>query len=281
MSETTPGTADDRILRSHISRKWLMRMILIGVGLFAFGMWGLFDATVAYPGRGAAAASFAELTYLDEVAGGQSGGVEDPAAELQRLKIAGDKGPKRDWLEQLSYIGRLDAAYTNLPRTNKETGEMIPDALSRREALAKEWTRSDGVQKKAPKPLSVWDIPTQWLITAIGTGLSAWMFILVLMVRRKTYTWFEPEMRLGLPGGHSLVPSDIAEFDKRKWHKFFIYLHVKPTHPTLGGKEVPLDLMRYEPVEEWVLAMERAAAPAPTPQSEPAASETPAASAPN
>ena len=271
MPETMPETASGQTIRSHISRKWLMRIILIGIGLFAFGMWGLFDATVAYPGRGAAAASFAELTYLDQLVGGQSGSVDDPATELARLKTAGDKGPKRDWLEQLSYIGRLDAAHTKLPRTDGASGATIPDAVSRRDELAKEWTRSDGAQKKAPKPLSVWDIPTQWLIMAIGTGLSLWMFLLVLMVKRKSYTWVPAEMRLGLPDGNSLIPTDVAEFDKRKWHKFFIYLHVKPEHPTLGGKEVPLDLMRYEPVEEWVLEMERAVAPAPATTDEPAA----------
>jgi len=239
-------------------------MILIGVGLFAFGMWGLFDALVAYPKRGAAAASFAEYNYLGSLTGGQSGSIDDPVSELSRLKAAGDTGSKVDWLEQLSYIGRLDAAHTKLPRPDPATGETIPDAVNRGDQLAKVWTRTDGAgQKKAPKPLGVWDIPTQWLIMALGTVLGLWMFALVGLVKRKTYTWIPESQRLGLPGGESVVPDDVAEFDKRKWHKFFIHLHIKPTHPTLGGKEIPVDLMRYEPVEDWVLEMERTAFPPP------------------
>ncbi len=250
-------------IRSHLSKKWLVRMVLIAVGLFAFGMWGLYDATIAYPRRGAAAASFAEFNYLTQLSPGSTGSIDNPTTELERLVTASEKGPKRDWLEQLAYIGRLDPAHTKLPRTDAASGQSIPDVLSRLESLSKDWTRSDGGQKKAPKPLSVWDIPTQWLIMAIGVGLSLWMFTLVVIARGKTYTWIASERRLGLPNGASLVPADIAEFDKRKWHKFFIHLNVKPEHPSLGGKEVALDLMRYEPVEEWVLEMERAANPAP------------------
>ncbi len=68
-------------------------------------------------------------------------------------------------------------------------------------------------------------------------------------------------MTLGLPGGHSLTPADLTDVDKRKWDKFFVSLVVKPGHATLGGKEVALDLLRYEPLEDWVLEMEKAAFP--------------------
>jgi len=263
MPNVQESSVDGPVIRSHISRKWLVRMILIGVGLFAFGMWGLFDALVAYPKRGAGAASFAEFNYLDSLETGQSGSVDDPVSELARLKAAAEHSSKAEWLEQLSYIGRLNAAQTLLPRTDPETGVLIPDAATRREELSKRWTRSDGKEKKAPKRLSALDIPTQWLITALGAGLGLWMFALVAIVRRKTYTWEPASLRLGLPEGGSVIPDDVAEFDKRKWHKFFIHLHIKPSHPTLGGKEIPIDLMRYEPVENWILEMERIAFPPP------------------
>ena len=64
-----------------------------------------------------------------------------------------------------------------------------------------------------------------------------------------------------LPGGQKVGPGDIAEFDKRKWDKFLVTLTIKDSHPTLGGQRVVVDLYRHEPVEDWILAMERTAFP--------------------
>lgn len=68
-------------------------------------------------------------------------------------------------------------------------------------------------------------------------------------------------MRLGVPGGASVVPADVEVFDRRKWDKFLVFLKIKPEHPQLGGKEVKLDLYQYEPLEAWYLEMHRSARP--------------------
>jgi hypothetical protein len=44
----------------------------------------------------------------------------------------------------------------------------------------------------------------------------------------------------------------INEVDKRKWHKFFVFLKLADNSP-----EIKLDLLRYSPLEDWVLEMEK------------------------
>ena len=101
----------------------------------------------------------------------------------------------------------------------------------------------------------------QWLFVVVCLGVGLALTGLILKVKSRTYGWEPVEQRLFLPGGASLVPADIAEFDKRKWDKFLIFLKIKPGHQPLGGREIRLDLLRYNPLEEWILAMERTAYP--------------------
>ncbi len=88
-------------------------------------------------------------------------------------------------------------------------------------------------------------------------GFALYLIVLWVRVAAKTYTWDAAHQQLGLPGGASLVPTDLADVDKRKWHKFFVTLEINDTHPKLAGQGVTLDLYRYVPLEEWVLEMER------------------------
>jgi hypothetical protein len=41
----------------------------------------------------------------------------------------------------------------------------------------------------------------------------------------------------------------------------YVHLTIKPEHATLGGKTLEFDLLRYVPLEEWILEMERIAFP--------------------
>ncbi|MDX2130876.1 MAG: hypothetical protein SFY69_02340 [Planctomycetota bacterium] len=272
---TTSGSGADTAapLRSRVSPRWMRRIIIIAVVLLGFGVWGLIDATVVYPGRGEKAAQFLEHQFLQQLEQRREltesrAAIKDPAAELQRLRAAregtglqGAEPALLVWLEQLALVGRLDASQaTDIPRDDFR-GERVESARGRLESLGKAFTSAQGAPAEVPSPLSAWDIPVQWLITAGGFGIGAYLLLLVARVRAKTFA-FEPAiMRLTLPDGSSLAPADLEDVDKRRWHKFYCTLRVKPGHPTLGGKGVELDLMRYEPVEEWVLAMERAAFP--------------------
>ncbi|CAG1006227.1 hypothetical protein PHYC_03303 [Phycisphaerales bacterium] len=267
-----PATSAETV-SSRISRKWTVKMVLIALGLIAFGLWGLYDATVAYPRRGSRASEFLELQYMQQYSQlrpplDRRAGIDDPRAELTRLRLkeqtsGGDSVDRAclQWLESLKLIGRLDASTaTTIPRTDFR-GDMVPDANLRFKDLTTKFTSSQGGKIEAPSPLSPWDIPVQWLITVAGLGTGAWIVLLILRVRARSFSFEPASMRLTLPGGASIVPADIEDFDKRRWHKFYVTLRIKPSHAQLGGRAVELDLLRYEPVEEWVLAMERAAFP--------------------
>jgi hypothetical protein len=238
------------------NKPWLVKMVIFAVVLFGFGAYGYWDATQAYPQRGINYASFAEFQYLGQAKDSgrldSSVSVSEPAGEFTRLNKAVAEGKvdrleeyRLNWLLALHRVHKLDAAHTTIAD---------PDAAYA--DLKKKWTTEKGT-RDAPKALGEYDIAVQWLFTAIGLGGGFLLLIHIIRIARRRYTWDAATQRLTLPGGASLVPAEIEDFDKRKWDKFLIFLQVKPDHPTLGGREVKLDLYHHDPLETWVLEMER------------------------
>jgi hypothetical protein len=282
-------------LASNVSRKWTIRMIVISTVLIAFGLWGLWDAVRVYPARGALAAEWLEFQYLEEFSRSRPpldarAGVGDPAAEREKLsRMMQEKGqlPPVDeaavrWLDALKLIGKTDGPRaTAIPREDFRGGEgsTVSDARTRLDFLRAKFTTASGERVTAPSPLSPWDIPVQWLIMALGVGIGGYVALLIFRVKSRVFR-FDPESRtLTLPGGATISPADIEDLDKRKWHKFYVLLVLKKDHPTLAGQAIELDLLRYEPVEAWVLEMEKAAFPDRAAQ-DPGASALPANPAP-
>lgn len=127
--------------------------------------------------------------------------------------------------------------------------------------LVQKWNTRDQV-----KPLSGYDMPLQWVFVVVGFGGGLWMLATVVRANTKKFRWDAASQSLTLPGGASFSPADVKEFDKRRWHKFFVTVHLK------DGSAHTLDLLRYVPLEEWILAMERTAFPQdaePEPKDEP------------
>ncbi len=244
---------------TKIGQKWLLKMVIFLIFVFGFCLYGLYDAMIAYPNRGANAAEHRKFQYLDALTeqGKRFASVSfNPAEELARLKdmqIRGPLGPveqkKFEWLEQLELIGKLDTADTR-----------IDDPIAEFNRLKETWLKSDGSKRDAAA-LSWYDIPVQWAIFGACGIISIWMAVILITVARRKYGWDPGEERLYLPDGSSLAPADIAEFDKRRWDKFLVFLKVKPGHAQHGGKEIKLDLFCHSPLEEWVLAMEKTAFP--------------------
>ena len=56
--------ADTTLLRTSISRNWLIKMAVFLIALLGFGTWGLVDALVIYPRKGLEDASFKLKNYL-------------------------------------------------------------------------------------------------------------------------------------------------------------------------------------------------------------------------
>jgi len=252
---------------TRLNRKWYLKLIIFLVVLVFFGFYGLYDATIAYPARGRRVAEFQLKQYLElcDAAGvlETRASVPDPVAELDALRAqerelraavatAGASASdaqirlaRLEWLRALRIVGDLDPAHTVLADPRARLAELAASLANR----------------NPPKKLSAYDIPVQWVFVVVGLGGGLWIGTLIFAVSRRKFGWDPAEQRLYLPDGSSIVPADVADFDKRKWDKFLVFLRIKPGHERHAGKELRLDLLRVAPLEAWVLTMERTAFP--------------------
>ena len=256
-----------------LGKRWLRKTLIFLVVLIAFGAWGLYDAVIAYPERGERYADWAKLTYLQAAREANSedfgvferdASVPNPREELRRLSDSEDRqrnladaadpsssrhlratmlNARHDWLVGLSRIGRLDPE-----RTAFESPRAELDRLQAELSTA-----------GRPKPLSRWDIPSQWAIMGVCWAIAIWILARAVKVLSLKYRWNPATMTLTLPGGASITPDDLEEVDKRKWDKFIVFLKIKNAHPTLGGQEIRCDTYQHDELEGWILEMEKAA----------------------
>ena len=238
---------------SSLNRSWLIRMVVIAIVFIGFGAWGAWDAFKAYPDRGIRHAEFLEKEYLDAADKRgkiMSASVANPAlvhAQIQGQGGATDEveAAKFRWLNALRIVGRLDESYTT-----------IPDPAKRLSDLKATWATT-----KPPKPLSELDIPTQYLIMVGCTIIGLLVLATIIKASGTRYAFDSATTTLTLPGNHAVTPADVADIDKRKWHKFIVFVKTKPSHATIPDREVRIDLLRHAKVEGWVLALEAAAFP--------------------
>lgn len=265
----------DQIRRTRLTPRWLVKMLIITVALAGLGVWGWVDAAIILPRRGERVASLLEKEYLEAAEQERAlrpaqVNIERPEEELAELSRRARQGARTmgalevarfRWLRSLDLIGRLSPEHTAPDRPPEE----------RLRDLRAEWAN-----RGQPKALAAYDIPFNWLVAVLGFGGALAMLVFLFRVARVRYTWDPEALRLGLPDGSTLEPADITEFDKRKWHKYLVFLKVRPDHPHLAGRTVRLDLLRYTPLERWVLAMEQAARSAEQQGQAPGGSGTPA-----
>jgi hypothetical protein len=244
-SDGAGGVGEGGTETATLNRPWLVKMAIFIVVLIGFGLWGLYDAALAYPARGNAHAEYAEWQYLKAVKlanGGLSGvgeGMADPSARMSELnaKTRNDvEQAEYDWLLALSRMHRLNAGATKVENPNQRLDE-----------LTKKWT---GTQQ--PLPLEAYDLPFQWSIVVVGFGLAAVVAVNVAKSAAKKYTWEPATSTLTLPGGRRVTADDLADVDKTKWHKYFCSLVF-----TDGSAPAELDVLKYTGLEEWVLTLER------------------------
>lgn len=302
---------------TRLGRSWLLKMGAFTIVLLVFGFWGLYDATILYPKRGMADASFKFKNYL--VAARDAGKltatgvkIEDPRAALDELRakareagaggtIPGDTPnakfdrAKLAWLESLAVVWKLtpdpilvaegkgltgsantgasaespagaagaatsaDAARMLYFETGKGTAYAEEGDQRTRvdvslggllDELDKKWAKSNQTQ-----PLAGYDLPVQWLFVIIGFGGGFYLLVLLARAASTKFRWDAAAHRLTLPGGRAIVPADLKDVDKRRWHKYYVTLLLN------DGSAQTLDLYRYEPLESWVLEMERVAFP--------------------
>lgn len=273
-----------------LNRTWTLKIGVFMLVLLGFGTWAVLDAVWLYPARGLSDASVKLHDFF--VAAERAGKlrtdvvtVTDPAAERTRLNSKEEdlrtaaKGEsmqareaqmdlaKLEWLNALDRAWRLNTApktlgeLKNPDRTlkydmTKAEGISVASADGKSttlslQALAGELTAVWNTTKQ-PKPLSGFDMPVQVIFVVVGYGFAAYLLFLLVKTSAKArqYQWDDATQRLTLPGGASFTPSEIDELDKRLWHKYYV------TVITKSGSH-KLDLLRYVPLEEWVLSMER------------------------
>jgi len=270
MTETEQPT-ETGVQRAPLNKVWVVKIVVITVFLLGFGAYGLYDATVAYPARGANYASFCQWQYLQMLKNAESeqpgifsseGSVPDPTDAYTRLtdpetlaRIRENAGntsstislrsqarlQRLEWLRALRTIGAMLPANTTIDSPNEKLAEL--DGF---------WAR----QENQPKALASYDIPSQWLIMIICWAFAGWLILLMLRTMARRYTFDASELRLTTPAG-SFMASDLAEVDKRKWDKFIVFLRLMDGH-AMGSKEMKFDTYRHARLEEWILAMEEA-----------------------
>lgn len=278
---------------TKLGRNWLIKTLLFVVLLLGFGCWGLIDATYFYPRRGEMDAA---RKLKDHLAAADAAGMlspsqlklTDPKAALAQLKAK-----EADTATQ----AKSDTPDGRAARF-RQTQHLWLDSLARMWALKPEprlvdsdkgppprkhyydmregqgySVGADGVKSPLPPadllkrlvsaaatsnqvtPLSGFDMLFQWVFVVIGFGGGLWMLATLVKAAAKKYRWNPAEQRLTMPDGKAVVPSDIRELDKRLWHKFFCTMNLN------DGAAYRLDLLRYQPLEDWVLTMEKTAFP--------------------
>lgn len=287
-------------MTTTLNKRWLTKNLVILAALFGFGCWGLYDAAYLYPMRGETYSADREREYLMRLALGtepfKNASIADPVATRDQLasKRTELSDANADFTRKMasgSQADKMDAMVNLLPKAidaarldwleSLKTNWRLKPAYSTIENPAERLKTLLELQKttNAPVPLSEYDLPIQWSFAGLGYGLAVVVGFNFLRTRAKRFT-FEPDTRtLILPDKTRIAAADLAELDKRKWHKFYVTLVTK------SGSEHEIDLYAYDPLEEWVLEMEKAAGLAkpdpsePTEPSEPAASDAPSSEA--
>lgn len=254
--DATASPASGDVRATSLNKRWLWKMYVFLLAMLILGFWGMYDAIWLYPQRGLDSAEYLQKTYLEaaDKAGTLSlSGVKAPATELERLS---EPLPTNDveiarlrWLDALKLVRNLKVIEDQIasgqePNPGPTTAPSDPRATL--DQLVTKWSN-----KNPPAALSPFDIPVQYLFMAIGLGVAAYLIFFLIRCSRTKFRYQPASMRLTMPDGRSFVPADIEDIDRRLWHKFFVELKVRGIGP------VKLDLLRYWPLEEWFLEMEK------------------------
>jgi len=257
-----------------LNRRWLTKMIVLIIAFTAFGCWGLYDSFYLYPKRGREYAQDREKVYLERLSAPPGklaeASVADPKAvfesleqrEKELVEAEAEYGKK---LSSTDKADKADAEVRLMPkaieyarfdwlRAHRNAWTLSPEhtAIPQPAERLKELTALLNSRDKAV-PLDRYDLYIQWGYMIVGFGLTVAFIGHVVRTKLTRFAFDQATNTLTLPGGATVAAADLIELDRRKWHKFYVTLI------TRGGKSHELDLYRFDPLEEWVLVMERAA----------------------
>jgi hypothetical protein len=262
-----PLHSDGAVQRTRVSKRWMRKMVIFFIVCFGLGSWGLLDAVKVYPDRGRMYAKFMLSDYLK--AADETGligiprrvNVPDPASEYASLQGRSEQLNPLEVL-RLRWLDSLRPIYgTTLDRLTEQNQRMAERPEDEREdtvtvfrdpAATYAEISSEISGRSVPKPLTQTDIAVQWLICAAGYIGAGLILMRITQTKATVYRYEPADHKLILPKGKSITPDEIETVDKSKWHKFFVALDLKD-----GGSH-KFDLLRFEPLEDWILEMEEA-----------------------
>ncbi len=255
---STAQSAGEQV--TSIPKKWMiLQAVYMGV-LLAYAIWCVYDGAVLLPNRGKADAEYKERQYLEAAKTASSlseASVKTPVEEYEQLneqvaemrglansttatgKINALRVARYEWLKALRLVGQLSPEKTT-----------IADPERRLKELDEKWK-----SLVPPKPLAGYDIPLQWWQLPVVLGVFLAVAVVTVRTKLTVYRYDPASKTLTLPGGEKVSYMDLKEVDKRQWHK------VRCTLVLNDGRQLPMDLLRYVPLEEWILEMEKARFP--------------------
>ena len=255
------------VLKTHLKGSWVAKMAVFFVVLLGLAGWGYMDAAVVYPARGREVVEYTKMQYLNVAQGNNilfRASVEDPATEHARLmakevdSLTQFELGRREWLTSISRIASLEKIeLENRAEMQRRVADPSSAAVGTETLfVSPSQTLADLTaalsNQSVPKPLKAFDIPVQWMICIAGLAGAAWVGFLFLKAKSTSFSYKPETHELTLPGGRAFTPEMLEVVDKRKWDKFFVFLKVQG----IGG-EIKLDLLKFVPLEDWILEMEK------------------------
>ena len=262
MSEQNTGT-----IKTTLKGSWVAKMVVFFVVLVGLAGWGYLDAAIVYPKRGWEVVEYTKLAYLAQLNEANllyQGSVEDPAAAYAELNEKGMENlppierAQLAWMTSISRVANLSMiTEQNQAEMARRIAEPSTDPVATPTLFASaggelKQLESEWANKAQPKPLSAFDLPVQWLIMFAGIAGALWVAFLFLKAKATSFSYKPETHELTLPGGKSFTPDMIEVVDKRTWDKFFVFLKVQGI-----ANEIKLDLLKFVPLEEWILEMEK------------------------
>lgn len=271
---------------TRIRPMWLTKVLIGLLVCIGFAIWSAYDAFWLYPSKQRNYIEHTELLYLDLLQKERfaltpaAASVPDPAQTKDQLETLRDQGratpvdaARLEWLNAISILYPLD----ELTRQNQQAGAPDSNASDpkRTPTLFNDPNKRlrDLVAARSGLPnatgLAAYDIPLQYIFLVASSALSIWLITLLVRVIPRRYRFDTDSLTLTTPEGDSFTPDRIVDVDRRKWDKFLLFIRLEGEE-----QERRFDLYRYIPLEDWLLAMEKASPHVEAPPDEPAEDST-------
>ena len=282
MAEAQPQTTSIRPM-------WLGKVVVGLIVCFGFAVWSAYDAIWLYPSKQRDYIEHTELQYLGALRAegaraftASNASVPDPAATRRALRDMRSEGrspttvegARLEWLNAIAILHSLDA----LTRENQEAQPVDPTSGAPHKRTLTLYNNPEARFRELDTArqavgnvsgLAAYDIPLQYLFLVVSSGLSIWLVILLARVVPKKYRFDPATLTLTTPEGKSIVPNQIIDVDRRKWDKFLLFIRLEGEN-----EERRFDLYRHIPLEDWLLAMEKASPHVEAPPEEPEEQES-------